>query len=295
MLQFIKGIFNGSTTEGSKLVGISGYDDPNRKADVIFVHGLAGHPIDTWHPEQPSKNRNQENCWLYWLAEDKELLANNLKLGIWSFGYKVERFHGKAAPRFDQGEDLRSWLTARSIGNRPIIFIAHSLGGLIVKQMLRKAKDKNEKDLIEQIKGIVYLATPHTGSDVSNLVNIINAILQNTLRVTVAVKELEAHNPGLRDLDDWHRNSIEALHIKINAFYELHDTWGLKIVNEDSANPKVKDCHPIPVHADHNTIARPIDEDAKVYLLVKEFIKSCLIVYPQPEARKELERLSNPQ
>jgi hypothetical protein len=68
----------------------------------------------------------------------------------------------------------------------------------------------------------------------------------------------------------------------------------LKIVNEDSANPKVKDCHPIPVHADHNTIAHPIDEDAKVYLLVKEFIKSCLIVYPQPEARKELEGFLNP-
>jgi hypothetical protein len=50
------------------------------------------------------------------------------------------------------------------IGNRPLILICHSMGGLICKKIIEKAK-KDDK-LVKNIKGIVFYSTPHYGSDV---------------------------------------------------------------------------------------------------------------------------------
>ena len=38
------------------------------KGDVIFVHGLAGHPWATWHPQNQTDNKNID-FWPFWLGE----------------------------------------------------------------------------------------------------------------------------------------------------------------------------------------------------------------------------------
>jgi hypothetical protein len=63
-----------------------------------------------------------------------------------------------------------SFLNAR-IGDRPLILVCHSMGGLICKKIIEIAK--KEDKIIKNIKGIVFYSVPHFGTDVvSNLIEI---------------------------------------------------------------------------------------------------------------------------
>ncbi len=56
------------------------------RGDIVFVHGLAGHPWGTWHPQGKKDNQDLE-FWPFWLG--KELQANEIAVNVWTFGYDV--------------------------------------------------------------------------------------------------------------------------------------------------------------------------------------------------------------
>ncbi|KAI0169277.1 hypothetical protein GGR52DRAFT_581448 [Hypoxylon sp. FL1284] len=64
----------------------------------------------------------------------------------------------------------------RSNPSHPLLFIAHSLGGLVVKEALRQSKsyeqDQPSRALIySSTKGIIFFGTPHLGADPLNAVH----------------------------------------------------------------------------------------------------------------------------
>lgn len=242
------------------------------KGNIVFVHGLGADRRLTWHcqtPKQPDWDEN--NFWPYWLGEELPGFK------IWLFGYEAKKFFlesGQAAPRYDQARNLLAYLKTQQLEQYPLWFVTHSLGGLVVKQMLRVADDNNEP-IRNQVRGVVFLATPHVGSDLVKFRKIVKTISVNLLSVTKTVKELESHDPGLRDLDDWYRNNAESLKISTLPFYEMYNTWGVRVVDEDSANPKVNSQEFFtPVEADHIEIAKCRSKKIGiVYPTVKKFIE----------------------
>jgi hypothetical protein len=151
---------------------------------------------------------------------------------------------------------------------------------LLVKKMLSTAanfpRDKRKKAVIQSSKGIVFLSTPHLGSDIAQWVTSLTGFL-----TTVNVEELKAHAPQLRELDEWYRQHVDEFEITTKVYYETRPTAGIFIVNESSANPGIKDVKPIAVEANHDTIAKPQPGDKKVYLGVKNFIDDSL---PRPKS-----------
>ncbi len=272
---FGKKTTNSQPNEENNVAGlseISGCQNYNRRGDVVFVHGLAGHPWDTWHwQSNSSKDYQATNFWLNWLGEDLK------DVWIWTFGYYAARLraNGSAMPLFDQASNFLDDLENFNIGERPIIFVTHSMGGLLVKKMLSTAenfvRDKRKKAVIDSTKGIVFLSTPHLGSDVAQWVKSLTGFL-----TTVSVEELKAHAPQLRELDEWYRQHVDEFEIKTKVYYETRPTSGVLVVNASSANPGIKDVKPIAVEADHDTIAKPQPGDKKVYLGVKNFIEDSL-------------------
>ena len=256
-----------------KILGLEkiiGCENTERRGDVIFVHGLRGHALTTWHPQE----LEDEESWLYWLGNELS------DIGIWSFGYEAEfsKFFGQGMPRFDQASSLLDWLEICGIGERPLLFITHSLGGLLVKEMLRAAQDfPKYQAILEQTKGIVFLATPHTGSHLANLVGVMEILL----KTRVTVDELRAHEPSLRSLKEWYGQNVRKYGIATKVYYETEDTWGYKVVDEDSANPGIEDAKPIAIEADHITIAKPESRNTQVYIGVKKFIQDNLKPRPQ--------------
>ncbi|NEP84105.1 MAG: alpha/beta hydrolase, partial [Okeania sp. SIO3B3] len=151
------------------MLGLSqvfGCENPDRTGDIVFVHGLAGHPWSTWHP-QGKKDNQDLDFWPFWLGE--ELQAN-----VWTFGYDAPRFGyvGQGMPRFDLASNLLEYLAVNDIGDRPLIFVTHSMGGLVVKDLIRTAQNFDDKKaIIQQTQGIVFLSTPHQGSHLANLID----------------------------------------------------------------------------------------------------------------------------
>ena len=257
-------------TEITGLIKISGCENPNRCGDIIFVHGLGGHARSTWHPQELP---NDDNFWLTWLAQERP------DLGIWSFGYNAapSEWKGSTMPLFDRASNLLEYLAVNDIGKYPIIFVTHSMGGLLVKEMLRNAQTFNKQSVIEQTKGIVFLSTPHTGSHLANLVTNIGIFT----RKTISVDELKSHLPQLRQLNEWYRQNVDAMTITTKVYYETKAILGILVVDPDSANPSIKDVQPTATDDDHISITKPKSSDNLVYKGVSRFIKEQLSTIPK--------------
>jgi LPS export ABC transporter ATP-binding protein len=244
------------------LLKVAGCDNTDRVGDVVFVHGLDGDAISTW-----SASKADTDFWPKWLGEE---LTN---CGIWSLGYEVNSlaWKGHTMPLADRATHTLALLDAHSIGHRPVIFVAHSLGGLLVKQMLRHAIDFGEaqwKIIADRTRGVVFLSTPHSGADIASWIKYMSA----ALRSTVSVRELEAHDPRLRELNTWFRNNIERLGIKVQVYCEKRKVAGILVVNETSADPGIAGVVPIPMDDDHTTVCKPKSRESLLYVRVKRFI-----------------------
>ncbi|OTA68365.1 hypothetical protein K449DRAFT_143998 [Hypoxylon sp. EC38] len=94
---------------------------------------------------------------------------------VMTFGYDadVTKFFGGTVNQntfYNHAEDLLGALVRnrRNAQNRPLILVAHSLGGLVVKQMLFQAERSifpEQQKVHQSTKGLFFLGTPHTGSD----------------------------------------------------------------------------------------------------------------------------------
>lgn len=68
---------------------------------------------------------------------------------------------------------------SRSPPDRPLIFIAHSLGGLVLKQTLIQlaSGDGIDRRIFESIYGILFFGVPNQGMDISSLLTMIGSQL----------------------------------------------------------------------------------------------------------------------
>jgi pimeloyl-ACP methyl ester carboxylesterase len=256
----------------SELVSICGTSNPNRRGDVVFVHGLNGDARTTWHPkDQP------DEFWPSWLCEDMP------EIGVWSVGYEVNSFgwKGSTMPLADRAVNALVLLDTYGIGKEnPVVFITHSLGGLLVKEMLRKATDNSVTEgqqLAEHTKGVVFLSTPHSGSDLANFVDFLKVLLP-----TDSVRELKPNEPRLRELNTWYRNNVSRLGIETQVYRESKPTKAGQgcfksriesmVVDANSSDPGIAGVTAVPLDEDHLSISSP-KRDSLLYRRISEFVK----------------------
>ncbi|MBY7740156.1 hypothetical protein [Paenibacillus polymyxa] len=263
----------------SHLHSISGCENKDRKADVVFVHGLGGDAFDTWR-----RGKNSENYWPTWIGQDFP------EIGVWSLGYaasfskwarirkwfsKNKRDSGYAMALPDRAQQILDLMVQHDLGKKPLMFVCHSLGGLLTKQILRKssdaADDSSERLVFENTRAVLFLATPHQGADLATLVS--------TFRVafpTLAIEDLKAHDAHLRDLFDWYRNHVDE-GINTRTYFESRRVRGaLLIVDPSSSHPGVGP-NPVPLDEDHLSIAKPLNRGSQVYAAAKMLIQECLL------------------
>ncbi|ORY14148.1 ribonuclease-like protein p/mrp subunit [Clohesyomyces aquaticus] len=161
--------------------------------DIVAVHGLNGHPFKTWTTTKTNK---------FWLA-DSDLLPSNLKQSrILTFGYDaaVAALLGKTSSDriLQHAQTLIAELVAdrqlEDAAQRPIIFICHSLGGIIVKRALAYSASRTSKlvqhyhSIYVSTYGILFLGTPHNGSNKASLASVgsrmINALTPSKIADT---------------------------------------------------------------------------------------------------------------
>ncbi|MEE6475387.1 hypothetical protein FKM82_010736 [Ascaphus truei] len=257
------------------------------KADVLFVHGLLGAAFKTWRQQDRDQtlgdNASQEDeyteCWpKAWLAEDCPALRiisveYDTHLSDWKAKCPVDNHRKSIAYR---SSELLNKLKAAGVGERPIIWVSHSMGGLLVKKMLLNAsRDEDMHGLVKHTQGIAFYSVPHHGSRLAEYS--VNARL--LLFPSVEVKELSKDSPALKELNDDFIEFAKNRGFKVLSFAETLPTrvgsmMKLHVVPVESANLGIGDL--IPVEVNHLNICKPKSKDSFVYQRTLQFIYDAL-------------------
>ena len=269
----------------SVLHRVSGCHDDGRAADLVFLHGLGGDAFGTW-----SNSGGVENSWLGWLGEDFP------RVGVWSAGYassptkwariggwfsedRRDAGYGMALPT-RAGQMLDSMIQ-QGLGQKPLLLVCHSLGGLVAKQILRMSSDALEpegKSIFSATRAVLFLATPHSGSDLATRANAFRLLFGTT----VTLEGLRAHDAHLGDLYNWYRNHAQKAGIRTATYFEARPFKGVTIVKSGFAHPGVGE-DPVALDEDHCSIAKPRDRNGQVVKAAGELIRKYLLA---PERRE---------
>lgn len=118
--------------------------DDKPKVDIITVHGLKGQFYTTWR----IGNIDVSNWPSEWLPKS----LSNYNIRVISIGYPTHLLSWKS-PRGDK--DLKTIaptilykLKQAGVGENPVIFITHSMGGLLTKEIL--TQDEYNKYLFQR-------------------------------------------------------------------------------------------------------------------------------------------------
>ena len=269
-----------------QLIRVSPEDRLDPQLDVIFVHGLGGDAVGTWSPGQSDSAESFPER----LSTDLDTAA------VWSLGYPAAPSRwttgGQGLDILERARSVLDYLISFGIGKRPLVFVCHSLGGLVVKQVLRTAAELGVPQfhpVWEQTRGVVFLATPHAGSSLASIAKALRLV-----RATKATLNLEAHDTALRELGDWYRQHATDHDLQTVAYAE---TRGIKslglVVNRTSADPTVRGTIVIDTDEDHFSISKPPSAESPVYAGTLRFLIDIMTAStaPQSERRRELERI----
>ena len=257
------------------------------KADVIFVHGLGGDPFSTWHPE----GHKREDSWPYWLS------TANKQLSVYSLEYEARpsSWLGSSLPLVDRATEILTILEIDDIGARPIVWVTHSLGGLLVKQVLRHADDQNNaawQQIIEQTRSILFFGTPHAGTSLASWLT----ALGTALRATPVATDLRAHDHHLSNLNSWFRSEVIDRGFQIECFFETETTYKVTVVNRTTADPGIANVVPRPVErADHLEICKPKGPDDFRCRFLLKAIRDGLKRQPSKKGKEQILEKSNLQ
>jgi tetratricopeptide (TPR) repeat protein len=251
----------------SRIVKLASWPGAPR-ASVVFVHGLGGHVYDTWR-----RGTENDTFWPVWLARDVEGLA------VYSLAYEApaSNWLGTSMPLQDRAVNIfETLLSEPGLQSGPIIFICHSLGGLIVKKILldlqqQAARRPEAADLLERVTEIVFAATPHTGSAQATWLDRLRFLAWPS---SIA-RTLVANDPSLRDINVAYRGLADDRRntLRHRIFYETRGTPGGMIVDEASADPGLPGEPPVPIDADHISIVKPPDRNALLYKRARQFVE----------------------
>ena len=248
--------------------------------DVVFIHGLGGDSQKSW-----SRDHHPELFWPgKWLPHEPELQ----RARIFTFGYNASFRPGEARSiasvtdfakellfelRFSKSDSGDSF----GIGDSPLIFVVHSMGGLVAKKAcLLGQNDAHYEALVRSVSAIVFLSTPHRGS---NLPEVLNRILAASFQSTRHfITDLSRSSMALEEFNEQFRHL--APRVSIWSFYEtLPTAIGLKktmVLEKDSAMLGYSKEISRPLHADHHGVCKFSSLQDPNYISVRNAIASLL-------------------
>ncbi|CAG8949960.1 hypothetical protein HYFRA_00004292 [Hymenoscyphus fraxineus] len=164
-----------TTVNNTARVMTFGYDT---NGEVQSQYDQVGHEDDG---ERPSKFRKLlsgkgARKSVYWPRDLLPTTVNNTAR-VMTFGYDTNVRHKFGNPInqqtvYDIAYDFLIALEVerRTQPSRPLVFIVHSLGGIVVKETLRRSRgfeftQIHLRNIYESTSGILFFGTPHSGAD----------------------------------------------------------------------------------------------------------------------------------
>jgi len=168
----------------------------------------------------------------------KDLLPRDAKgIRIMSYGYNTNLIGDTVDDVFldYRRHFIHMLVNSRSSAeerSRPIIFIGHSMGGILILQALLQCKHGGQyKQLFDSTRAIHFFGTPHQGLDINDPLSMIDDVSPGKSTKPDFVKQLHEGS----DFLDTQRDNITSLWdqtsgIEIVSFYETKRTAVVKKV-----------------------------------------------------------------
>ncbi|EXK25027.1 hypothetical protein FOMG_18285 [Fusarium oxysporum f. sp. melonis 26406] len=241
--------------------------------DIVAVHGLNGSARKTWTDSATGQ------CWL------EDLLPESTpRCRVLTFGYDSKLAFSKSrsgveAFARDLLNRLRIVRSSSEARNRPLVFIAHSLGGIVVKKALIIAHNGSEvyAPILKATTGIIFLGTPHRGSDLvpwgillSNLVGV-TSIGKNIRKELL--RTLNKDSDMLMEISSQFLQRATSLKIMSFIEQQVESPLTTLVVPEYSAIMGLPNETVLPMNAHHRGLTRFSRKTDQNYILVEAAIR----------------------
>ncbi|ATZ47658.1 hypothetical protein BCIN_02g09140 [Botrytis cinerea B05.10] len=269
------------------------YAHPQAEVDIVLVHGLNGHPQHTW----TAKNGIFWPTALLPVTFSSKDPNKSAKVRILVYGYNADvvAFAEKSASHDRIHEHAQSLVSSLALERKseeaeenPIIWVAHSLGGILVKRALEISHDYQGKsnDEIRSIAvstfGIIFLGTPHTGADPAKwgliFQGMVSALMPKKAMdsESILIKTLTTNNETLANinlhfLDIYQRFKICMAHESLKTDFKGTKAF---IVDQTSASPLLPDVSYFGIEATHSGMCKYESKRAPGYMNVSTKIKT---------------------
>ncbi|KAH0613051.1 uncharacterized protein H6S33_009431 [Morchella sextelata] len=280
------------------------YNPPGTEptVDIVFVHGL--NPLNTQDFAEKTWTHANGALW------PRDILPSNVpECRILLFGYNSNvAFDVSNQGIKDHANTLldrlgRNRKVTENSKTRPIIFVGHSLGGLVIKQALINATNNYEEYGVikEATRGLVFFGTPHRGGNGASLgqvaANIITAV-SGADRNDI-LRSLSSDSILTKNSNDDFRHQSERY--RVLTFYETRktkvDRWlsgifgcvfNAIVVDADSAKLGLAGAreNQLPIDADHSGICKFESADDRyepVGGLIEQLVERILEDKTEPE------------
>ena len=270
---------NSAVVAAEALLTSSGYS-------IVFVHGLFGHAKHTWTDKSPHEgdvHQTKDSCdpppskkarntgkelfhETFWPQDFLPIEFPNARIITWGYDVDIDSLLSDTSKSsiFHHAEtllaDLVSLRVTEAAKKKPIIFVVHSLGGIVVKDALSLSKIEATffKEVFPATIGVVFLGTPHRGSKAATLGKIAFEMSRIFLK-NPNVKVLRALENNSEILERISRNFGYVLasgQIKVHTFREELKIQGMEIVESWSSTIGYLHESRSSLRANHRTMAK---------------------------------------
>lgn len=292
---------------------------PDNAVDLVFVHGLQGSALKTW--KCPALRLHDTAVAMGGRGADITLRENGVRLPVWPAAWLVPDLKARgirprvlsleydaamyttegprpAGPLEDVAARGAAQLAAARIGrngdgsSRPVLFIVHSMGGLVTKAMLSELHARGEgasgHGAVEaSTAGILFYATPHRGSPLGRLIPPTQLPwVRSVMAVSHPVKHLGEGDPLLLQLHGQFMKYVAARQEEGRPLFLSTVVEGRPT---DVETPGIPTMFIVPQHsaelgvgqlttvdADHVNICKPSASTDASYTLCREFVVQAL-------------------
>ncbi|KAI0165165.1 hypothetical protein GGR52DRAFT_575258 [Hypoxylon sp. FL1284] len=271
------------------------YTHPDAKVDIVLVHGLNGDPEKTW----TAKNG------VFWPTDLLPTSLREARANVLVYGYNADVYSKKhgANPSdnfiYMHAQTLVTSLTHyrkdELSTHNPIIWVCHSLGGILVKRALlysndlRASQHEDYRSIYVSTYGLIFLGTPHTGSEIATWGTMLQAMSDAVIPRTffqsesVLLRTLKRDNETLQNINSHFLDIYQRF--KILMAHENHKTdmkgTRMLVVDSTSAGPQLPGVTYYAIEATHSTMCKYENRNSPGYRTVATAIRDWVTLAPE--------------
>jgi hypothetical protein len=243
---------------------------------IVFVHGFTGHPEQTWthnkadpRPLGPDESsERQSKSWkqatVHRMAKPKgqgifwprDLVQHTApKARVFTYGYDTHIKHclGPSLNKctvYEIASDFLVTLEANRRQNplRPISFVGHSLGGIVIKEALRQSKHASQsilRNVFKSTAGIIFFGTPHSGADPRNFLCSVAEKLFKAMGAQVNEQVVDALLPSSERLRELREEFPQMATERKWAIHSFQEQYGVRLLNGKKVGSYTPHLHPM--------------------------------------------------